>query len=93
MIRFGMWDAKLAEPTPDPKLRGLTGGYTYAKTVALAAKGRTDEAKARLVDLERIATLPASTIPPGSTRPKATLRADYEKVWIGADVELTASAS
>jgi hypothetical protein len=55
MIRFGMWDAILAEPTPDPKLRGLTGGYTYAKTVALAAKGRTDEAKASLVDLERIA--------------------------------------
>lgn len=39
----------------DPKLTGLTGGYLYAKTTALAAKGRVDEARARLAELARVA--------------------------------------
>jgi tetratricopeptide (TPR) repeat protein len=54
MVRFGMWDAILAEPAPEPKLVGLTAGYVYAKTVALAAKGRIGEAKASALELERI---------------------------------------
>ena len=53
MVRFGMWDAILAEPAPEPNLAGLTAGYTFARTVALAAKGRMDEAKATLAALER----------------------------------------
>lgn len=40
MVRFGMWDEILAEPAPDPKLLGLTAGYLYARTIALAGKGR-----------------------------------------------------
>jgi hypothetical protein len=31
LVRFGMWDQILAEPQPNPKLAGLTGGYVYAK--------------------------------------------------------------
>jgi hypothetical protein len=55
MVRFGMWDEILAEPVPNPKLIGLTGAYLYAKTTALAAKGRVDEAKSELPKLEKVA--------------------------------------
>src|SRR5262249_19048591 len=50
MVRFGLWDGILAEPMPNPKLVGLTGAYFYAKTTALAAKGRIDEAKASFAE-------------------------------------------
>jgi tetratricopeptide (TPR) repeat protein len=55
LVRFGMWDEILAEPAPDPKLRGLTGGYLYAQAAALAAKGRIEEAKAQLAELGKLA--------------------------------------
>ena len=54
MVRFGLWDEILAEPSPNPKLTGLTGAYLYAKAAALAAKGRVDEAKAELASLEKL---------------------------------------
>jgi tetratricopeptide (TPR) repeat protein len=57
MVRFGMWDYILAEPAPNPKLTGLMGGYLYARTAALAAKGRIDEAKAQLAELEKAAAI------------------------------------
>jgi tetratricopeptide (TPR) repeat protein len=55
MGRFLMWDEILAEPVPNSKLIGLTGAYLYAKTTALAAKGRVDEAKSELAELEKLA--------------------------------------
>jgi tetratricopeptide (TPR) repeat protein len=55
MVRFGMWDEILAEPVPNPKLIGLTVAHLYAKTTALAAKGRVDEAKSELAELEKVA--------------------------------------
>jgi len=57
MVRFGMWDEILAEPVPNPKLTGLTGAYRYAKATALAAKGRIDDAKAELMELEKVAAI------------------------------------
>jgi tetratricopeptide (TPR) repeat protein len=54
MVRFGLWDEILAERTPNPKLTGLTGAYFYAKAVALAAKGRVDEAREALTSLEKL---------------------------------------
>jgi tetratricopeptide (TPR) repeat protein len=54
MVRFGMWDEILAEPAPDPKLRGLTAGYLYARTTALAAKGRILDAEAELAALQKL---------------------------------------
>jgi len=57
MVRFGMWDDILAEPPPNPKLIGLNGAYLWAKTTALAAKGRPKEAKAQLAELEKLAAL------------------------------------
>jgi tetratricopeptide (TPR) repeat protein len=59
-VRFGEWDALLAEKSPDPSLPGLTGGYLYATAVALAAKDRPEEARQRLAQLDTlIANLPA----------------------------------
>ena len=55
MVRFGLWDDILAEPVPNPKLLGLSAGHRYAMAVALAAKGRIDDAKAQIVELEKIA--------------------------------------
>jgi tetratricopeptide (TPR) repeat protein len=57
MVRFGMWGDILAEPAPNPKLVGLTGGYLYAKASALAARGRTEEAKPPLAELEKLASV------------------------------------
>jgi tetratricopeptide (TPR) repeat protein len=62
-VRFGLWDEMLATPAPTPKLPALTGGYLYGRGVALAAKGRLDEARATLVELQRLAAaMPADAI-------------------------------
>ncbi len=55
LLRFGLWDQMLAEPAPNPRLAALGGSYAYARTAALAAKGRLDEAKAQLATLEQLA--------------------------------------
>ena len=55
-VRFGLWDEMLGEPAPDEKLRALTGGYLFGRTLALAAKGRVEQAKQELAALERLAT-------------------------------------
>jgi tetratricopeptide (TPR) repeat protein len=47
-VKFGMWDEMLAEPAPSPRLPGATISYLQSRASALAAKGRTDEAKAEL---------------------------------------------
>jgi len=52
MVRFGDWDALLAEKAPDPRLAALTGGYLYARTLALAATNRAADARAALTALE-----------------------------------------
>jgi tetratricopeptide (TPR) repeat protein len=60
MVRFGLWEDMIAKPAPNPKLPTLTGGYLYGKGMALASKGRMDEAKAALAQLQRLAaSLPA----------------------------------
>jgi tetratricopeptide (TPR) repeat protein len=53
-VRFGGWDALLAETPPDHSLPGLTGGYLYATSVALAAKNRPAEARERLAQLDKL---------------------------------------
>jgi tetratricopeptide (TPR) repeat protein len=61
MVRFGLWGDMLAEPEPNAKLPGLTGGYLFGKAVALAAKNRVDDAKATVAQLERLSmNTPAS---------------------------------
>lgn len=53
-IRFGLWDEMLAETPPNPALKSLTAGYYYARSIALAATSRIEEAKAALQALEKI---------------------------------------
>ena len=47
LVRFGLWDEMIALRPPDPRAPGLTAGYLYGRGVALAARGRIDEAQRR----------------------------------------------
>lgn len=59
-VRFGQWDAMLAEPAPNPKLHGLTVGYWSDRAIALAAKGQISEAEASAATMDKaIAAAPA----------------------------------
>lgn len=60
LIRFGMWDAMLAEPAPDKRLVGMVVDYHACRAQALAAKRRLAAARAELALAERaMATTPA----------------------------------
>ena len=62
LVRFGLWEEMLAVPSPNPKLTALTGGFLYARAVALAANGRLNEARATLGELQQLlAAAPADT--------------------------------
>jgi len=65
MMRFGQWDAILAEPAPDARLAALTGAYHYARAVALAEKNKLDEAKAEIAQLDKIASSTPADAPAG----------------------------
>jgi len=63
LIRFGRWDAMLAEPQPDARLLDLTVNWLSARTIAFAATGRLPEAEAELAKLKaRIAAAPADAL-------------------------------
>ena len=64
-VRFGLWDDLLAMPAPDPKLVGLTGGFLYGRAVALAAKGRLDEARTTLGVLQALMARTPADAPAG----------------------------
>ena len=64
-VRFGLWDEVLAMSPPNPKLTGLTGGFLYGRAVALAAKGRVDEARTTLGDLQTLAAQTPADAPAG----------------------------
>lgn len=54
MVRFGAWDELLREPRPDAKYLVHAGFWLHAHGMALAAKGRLDEARKDLAELERV---------------------------------------
>jgi tetratricopeptide (TPR) repeat protein len=61
LLRFGMWDAMLAEPAPDPRLAGMVINYHSARAIALAAQGRVNEAIVELAETETaVAAAPAN---------------------------------
>jgi tetratricopeptide (TPR) repeat protein len=64
-VRFGQWDALLAEMPPDPGLPALTGGYLYATTVALAAKNQPAAARERLAQLDQLIAGLSADVPAG----------------------------
>jgi len=55
LVRFGLWDELIALGPPDPRLPALTAGYFYGRGVALAARGRLDEARGALEALGQLA--------------------------------------
>jgi len=54
LVRFGLWDEMIAQLAPDPRASGLTAGYLYGRGVALAARGRIDEAQGALTELHKL---------------------------------------
>ena len=63
MIRFGMWDAILAEPRPDPRLKGMAISYRASRAQALAAEGRIAEARTEQAAAEQLmAAMPADAL-------------------------------
>jgi tetratricopeptide (TPR) repeat protein len=64
LVRFGLWDELIALVAPDPRSQGLAAGYLYGRGVALAARGRLEDAKAALTELHKLgAAVPADATP------------------------------
>jgi tetratricopeptide (TPR) repeat protein len=55
LVRFGLWDELIALGPPDARSPALTAGYLYGRGVALAARGRLDEARGALEALGQLA--------------------------------------
>jgi hypothetical protein len=54
MVRFGMWDEIMAEPAPPEDLAYPRGTWLYARGMAFARTGRTDEASEQLDGLRNL---------------------------------------
>ncbi|RIK94537.1 MAG: hypothetical protein DCC71_23610 [Proteobacteria bacterium] len=59
LVRFGRWDAALAEPAPPASMRFTTAMWRYARGFALARTGRADAAAAERDALAAIQADPA----------------------------------
>jgi tetratricopeptide (TPR) repeat protein len=55
LVRFGLWDEMIALLPPEANAPGLSAGYLYARGVALAARGRSEEAQRALAALQQLA--------------------------------------
>jgi tetratricopeptide (TPR) repeat protein len=55
LVRFGKWDAVLAEPAPPADLRFATGMWHYARGVAFARRTDAASAEAELTKLRAVA--------------------------------------
>ena len=66
--KFGMWDEMLKEPAPDEKLPGATISYLQSRATALAATGKTEEAKAELARSEKLIAGVADEATQGNNR-------------------------
>src|SRR6201987_4095663 len=55
LVLFGLWDEAIALGAPDVRAPGLTAGYLYSRGVALAARGRIEDARAALAQMRQLA--------------------------------------
>jgi len=55
LLRFGRWDEMLAQAAPPASQRYVSGMWHYARGMALASKGRAEEARVASDSLEAIA--------------------------------------
>lgn len=72
MVRFGKWDELLAEPRPAAKYQIWTGLWLHGHGIALAAKGKLDDAKKDLAELTALAKAVKPEVTAGQT-PAPTL--------------------
>lgn len=62
LVRFGLWDEAIALGAPDARAAGLTAAWLYSRGVALAARGRLEDARAMLGQLRQLeARVPADS--------------------------------
>jgi tetratricopeptide (TPR) repeat protein len=73
LVRFGLWDEMIALLPPDARAPGLRAGYLFGRGVALAARGRTEEARTSLAELEKLAAATPSETAAGYNTLKAVL--------------------
>ncbi len=55
LVRFGLWDEAIALGAPDRRAPGLTAGYLFSRGVALAARGRLEDARAAQTQMRQLA--------------------------------------
>jgi tetratricopeptide (TPR) repeat protein len=55
LVRFGLWDEAIALGPPDARAPGLTAGYLFSRGVALAARGRLEDAHTALAQMQQLA--------------------------------------
>ena len=65
LVRFGLWDEAIALEAPRADAPGLTAAYLYGRGVALAARGRLEEARAVLAQMRQLATATPNDVPAG----------------------------
>lgn len=70
MVRFGQFDALLAEPRPDPRYQVMTALWLHGHGMALAAKGRLDQAAADHAELVKLAGSVAPGVRAGNNEAK-----------------------
>jgi tetratricopeptide (TPR) repeat protein len=73
LVRFGKWEELLKEPAPPVDIRYTRGIWSYARGMALANLGRTDEARAALDSLDDVHDATAADFVVGLNSAKAIL--------------------
>ena len=66
LVRFGLWDELIALEAPPQAAPGATAAYLYGRGVALAARGRLDEARGCRTALAALAESDAAGLPAGA---------------------------
>ena len=73
LVRFGKYDEMLAEPAPRASLTYTLAMWRYSRGIALAAKGRTKEARAELDSVTAVAAATPPEAPAGINSQKNLL--------------------